>query len=326
MNADTSLLIVPEQRVHEYVSMEDAWHAVREVFTDMAESVAVNYPVVRETLLGSTAVFGVKSAQYRRHGVVGLKAGGYFPSNAARGDTNHQSYVVLFDEDSGKPRGMIGGNLLTKLRTAAAAAVSIDALARKNSQTLAVIGAGTQSETHIAAALLARRFSKIVLWNRGAGRAHELAERWKGDVRIEVVASAEQAVRQADVIITVTNAIAPLVKSEWVPEGCHLACMGADTVGKQEVEAELVAVARVFTDERAQAVSIGECQSAYREGLIAMNSIQLLGEVLGGRVIGRETDAQITLFDGTGVAAQDIAMAALVLTRARSAQGKALPA
>lgn len=318
MNTDTSPLIVPEHRVHEYVTLEDAWSEVRDVFIDMADSVAVNYPVVRETLRGTTAVFGVKSAQYRRHRVVGLKAGGYFPSNAARGDSNHQSYVILFDQDSGKPQAMVGGNLLTKLRTAAAAAVSIDVLARKNSRTLAVIGAGAQSETHIAAALLARPFSKIVLWNRGAERASALAARWKGDVRIHVVPSVEQAVRHADVIITVTNATVPLVKREWVPAGCHLACMGADTVGKQEVEVELVKAARIFTDERTQAVNIGECQLAYRTGSIEFESIHLLGEVLAGRTIGRETDEQITLFDGTGVAAQDISMAALVATRARS--------
>ena len=318
MKTESLPLIVPESRVHEHVTMDDAWRAMRDVFTDMSESVAVNFPVVREVLLDSSAVFGVKSAQYRRHGVVGLKAGGYFPSNATRGDTNHQSVVVLFDEESGKPRAMIGGNLLTKLRTAAAAAISIDALARNDVRTLAVIGAGTQSETHIVAALLARPFSRILLWNRGRERADALSAKWKGDVPIEVLASAEEAVRAADVVITVTNASSPLVRHEWVSAGCHLACMGADTVGKQEVDIEIVKAARVFTDERTQSVSIGECQSAFRSGAIIAESIHVLGDVLRGKVAGRESDSQITLFDGTGVAAQDIAMAALVAARAQS--------
>ncbi len=320
MNAATLPLIVPEDQVGRYVSLEDAWRVTRDVFLDMAQGVAVNYPVVRETLRGgSNAVFGVKSAQYARHHVVGLKAGGYFPSNAARGDTNHQSFVILFDDDSGKPRAMVGGNLLTKLRTAAAAAISIDALARQEARTLAVIGAGAQAESHIRAALLARPFDRILLWNRGRERAQALAARWSGPVPVEVVESAEGAVRQADVVITITNATAPLVRRGWVASGCHLVCMGADTVGKQEVEAELVRDARVFTDERSQAQSIGECQAACRAGLVQAQSIQLLGDLLDGRVAGRRDHGEITLFDGTGVAAQDIAMAALVASRAGGA-------
>jgi alanine dehydrogenase len=312
-------LIVAEADVAAFVTLEDAWRAIRDVFVDVANDDAVNYPVVRETLRGSPAVFGVKTAQYRRHRVVGLKAGGYFPANAAHGDTNHQSYVVLFDDETGKPRAMVGGNLLTRLRTAAAAALSIDVLAKPDARTLAVIGAGAQAETHIRAALLARPFKRIVLWNRSRERATQMASRWTAAPPIDVFASAEAAVRQADVVITLTNATHPIVHASWVQPGCHLACMGADTSGKQEVDVALVRSARVFTDALTQAVSIGECQAAYRGGQISQNEITMLGDVLRGVATGRTDDAQITLFDGTGVAAQDIAMAAIVAERAAGA-------
>ena len=308
-------LIISEINVHKYINLKDGLDIVREVFVDMVEENAINYPVVRESLSSSPAVFGIKSAEYRRHSAIGLKAGGYFPSNALRGDTNHQSFVILFDQDSGKPIAMIGGNLLTKLRTAAAAAVSIDILARKEVRTLAVIGAGAQAETHIAAALLVRSFDRIILWNRGTDRAKALATRWQGDIPIEIALSAQEAVKDADVVITVTNSTAPLVMQDWVKDGTHLACMGADTIGKQEVDIGLLKRARIFTDDQTQSITIGECQTAFQADIIHKEQINLLGNVLLGNIVGRESELQITLFDGTGVAAQDIAMAALVVKR-----------
>jgi len=313
MNMKETPLIISETNVHQYICLQDALDIVREVFVDTAEANAINFPVVRETLSASSAVFGIKSAEYQRHSAVGLKAGGYFPSNALRGDTNHQSFVILFDQDSGKPFAMIGGNLLTKLRTAAASAISIDILARKDTQTLAVIGAGAQAETHIAAALLVRSFDKIVLWNRGIDRAKALATRWKGDIPIEIVFSTEEAVKDADVVITVTNSTSPLVMKDWIKEGTHLSCMGADTIGKQEIDVGLLTCGKIFTDDQTQSTTIGECQSAFRADLINKAQISLLGNVMLGNTIGRENEKQVTIFDGTGVAAQDIAMAARVV-------------
>jgi alanine dehydrogenase len=309
-------LIIAESDVGRFVTLEDAWRVIREVFEDVASEDALNFPVVRETLSASKAVFGVKSAQYRRYGVVGLKAGGYFPGNAARGDANHQSFVILLDQETGKPRAIVGGNLLTRLRTAASAALSIDTLARCDAKTLAVVGAGAQAETHIRAALLARDFDKILLWNRSKDRAAMLASQWTGSVPIKVTRSAEEAVRNADVVITLTGSTQAIVMAEWVKPGCHLTCMGADTIGKQEVDIELVRKARVVTDSVAQATSIGECQAAFRARRIGREDIAVLGDVLRGLVPGRRSETEVTLFDGTGVAAQDIAMAALVAERA----------
>ena len=122
---------------------------------------------------------------------------------------------------------------------------------------------------------------------------------------------------QADVIITITSAFEPLLKAEWIKPGTHLACMGTDTVGKQEVASALVAQATVFTDEVAQSISLGEAQHAIAEGLIGEQDITPIGKVLNGDHVGRKSDEEITLFDGTGVGLQDLAVASVVAKAAR---------
>jgi ornithine cyclodeaminase len=114
---------------------------------------------------------------------------------------------------------------------------------------------------------------------------------------------------EADVIITITSAFEPLMMKDWVKPGTHLACMGTDTKGKQEVDPELVAAARLFTDEVAQAVTLGECQHALAAGLIAESDITSIGDVINGSDPGRVSVDEITLFDGTGVGLQDLAVA-----------------
>ena len=128
----------------------------------------------------------------------------------------------------------------------------------------------------------------------------------------------EQLGAEADVIITITSAPAASVLNAHVRAGTHLACMGTDTKGKQEVEASLLARAAVFTDEVAQSVTIGEAQHAVAAGLLQPQAITTLGDVLIGRHAGRPSENAVTLFDGTGVALQDLAVAAKVVERARA--------
>ena len=135
------MLIVPENLIADLVSPADAFAAVEATFTAMARGEATNFPVVREGL-GEGRQYGFKSGLDRTGAMLGVKAGGYFPGNAARGMINHQSSVFLFDPDTGRPLAMVGGNLLTALRTAAASAISIDRLARRDARVLGIVGAG----------------------------------------------------------------------------------------------------------------------------------------------------------------------------------------
>ena len=310
------MLIVPERLIAELVSPADAFAAIEACFAAMARGEAYNFPVVREAL-GEGRQYGFKSGLDRAGSSLGVKAGGYFPANLARGIINHQSSVFLFDPETGRPLAMVGGNLLTALRTAAASAISIDRLARKDARVLGMVGAGHQAGFQLRAAARVRKFKRVVAWNLHPEMLPKLgAIAAELGLPFEPVSLAELGTH-ADVIITITSSDKASLMDAHVKPGTHLACMGTDTVGKQEVEPALLARATMFTDEVAQAISIGEAQHAVMAGLISAADIAPLGDVLIGRHPGRTSDTEITVFDGTGVGLQDLAVAGVAVLRAK---------
>lgn len=309
------MLIVAEALIAELVSPEDAFAAVEGCFAAMARGDAYNFPVVREAL-GEGRQYGFKSGLDRAGAQLGVKAGGYFPGNAARGMINHQSSVFLFDPDSGRPVAMVGGNLLTALRTAAAQAISVDRLARTDAKVLGMVGAGHQAGFQLRAAARVRRFERVIAWNLHPEMLGKLAA-IAAELDLPFEAVPLDRMVEADVIVTITSAPKASLLSAHVSAGTHLACMGTDTIGKQEVEPVLLARSRVFTDEVAQSVTIGEAQHAVVAGLLRADAITPLGDVLIGAHPGRGSAEEITLFDGTGVGLQDLAVAAMAVTRAK---------
>lgn len=309
------MLIVPEALIAQLVTPEDAFRAVEACFAAMARGEATNFPVVREAL-GDGRQYGFKSGLDRAGGQLGLKAGGYFPGNAAKGMINHQSSVFLFDPDTGRPVAMVGGNLLTALRTAAASAIAIDRLARPEAHVLGIVGAGHQAGFQLRAAARVRRFERVIAWNLHPEMLPKLGAA-AAELGLPFEAVDLPRMREAEVIVTITSSPAASLLSEHVAPGTHLSCMGTDTKGKQEVEPALVAGACVFTDEVAQSVSIGEAQHAVGAGLLDATAIVPIGEVLIGKHPGRRSIDEITLFDGTGVGLQDLAVAAVAVQRAR---------
>ncbi|MBP0481189.1 iminosuccinate reductase BhcD [Sagittula salina] len=305
------ILIVGEEACAELVGRKEAFEAVEAVFGAMASGEARNFPVVREAIGHADALYGFKSGFDKAGMVLGVKAGGYWPGNADKGLTNHQSTVCLFDPDTGRLSALVGGNYLTAVRTAASSAVSIAHLARKDAKVLGMIGAGHQSTFQLRAAVEQRTFEKVVAWNphpdmlpRLGAVAEELG------LPFEAV-SAEEVCAQADAIITITSAFEPLLLKDWVRPGTHIACMGTDTKGKMEVDPALVAAATVFTDEVAQSISLGEAQHAVASGALSPDAITPIGAVINGAHPGRTSETEITLFDGTGVGLQDLAVASV---------------
>jgi ornithine cyclodeaminase len=310
--------IVPEAEIAALVDEAVAFDAVEKVFAAMARGEARNFPVVREALGHADALYGFKSGFDRAGLALGLKSGGYWPGNADRGLTNHQSTVVLFDADTGRPSALVGGNLLTALRTAAASAVSIRHLAPPGAKVLGMIGAGHQSAYQMRAAARVGTFERVLGWNLHPEMLPRLAETAEAlGLPFEAV-ELDRLGREADVIISITSSFAPLLMDAHVTGPTHIAAMGTDTVGKQELEAALVGRARRFTDEVAQAVTLGECQHAVAAGLAGAESITPLGAVIEGTAPGRTGD-EVTLFDGTGVGLQDLAVAAVAVERAIAA-------
>lgn len=319
--SDKGLLIVDESLCQELVARQDSFVAVQDVFAAMARGDAYNFPVIREAIGYADALYGFKSGFDRAGQVLGVKSGGYWPGNMDKGLTNHQSTVFLFDPDTGKLAALVGGNYLTALRTAASSAVSISHLARKDAKVLGMVGAGHQSGFQLRAAVDQRPFEKVVAWNPHPEMLPNLAAIAE-EIGLEFEAVSQQELgAQADVIITITSAFEPLLMKDWIKPGTHLACMGTDTKGKQEVDAALVAAASVFTDEIAQSISIGEAQHAIAHGTLTQAHITPIGAVINGDHSGRSDDREITLFDGTGVGLQDLAVASVALKMANQ-QGK----
>ncbi|WP_367109801.1 iminosuccinate reductase BhcD [uncultured Psychrobacter sp.] len=309
VNDSEGLIIVSEAACKSVIDRDSAFSAVENVFASMSKGDAYNFPVIREAIGYADALYGFKSGFDRAGKALGLKSGGYWPGNEAKGLTNHQSTIFLFNPDNGKLRALVGGNYLTAVRTAAASAVSIAHLARKDSKVIGMIGAGHQSTFQLRAALEQRSFEKVVAWNGNKERLKKLqAVAEEMGIPFESV-EREQLCSEADVIITITSAFEPLLMKEWIKPGTHIACMGTDTVGKQEVDANLLASATVFTDEIAQSISLGEAQHAIKSGTIKESDITTLGDVINGMHPGRRNEDEITLFDGTGVGLQDLAVA-----------------
>lgn len=308
------MLIVPEREIATLMTRDAAFRAVENVFAAMAAEDAHNFPVIREAIGHEDALYGFKGGFDKAGMTLGLKAGGYWPNNLAKhGHINHQSTIILFDPDTGRVSAMVGGNLLTALRTAAASSVSIKHLARSDAKVIGMIGAGHQATFQLRAALEQRDFEKVVGWNRHPERLETLAQvAAEAGLPFEAV-DLEQLGRDADVIISITSSFAPSLLAAHVSEGTHIACMGTDTKGKQEVAPGLLARATVFTDEVAQSISIGEAQHAIADGLITERDVHQLGAVINGTDPGRTSDDEITLFDGTGVGLQDLAVAASVV-------------
>ncbi|WOI32790.1 ornithine cyclodeaminase family protein [Tritonibacter scottomollicae] len=307
------MYIVPERAIADLMTRKAAFDAVEQVFAAMAAGDAYNFPVVREAIGHEDALYGFKGGFDRAGLTLGLKAGGYWPNNLEkRGLINHQSTVFLFDPDTGKVRAMVGGNLLTALRTAAASSVSIKHLAREDAKVIGMIGAGHQAKFQLRAALEQREFDKVIGWNLHPDMLPNLEE-VATEAGLPFEAVELDGLKEADVIISITSSFDAILKADQVSPGTHIACMGTDTKGKQEVDPELLVRADVFTDEVAQSISIGEAQHAVAQGLIAEADVAQLGAVINGAHPGRTSAEQITLFDGTGVGLQDLAVASSVV-------------
>jgi len=304
------MYIVTEQMCQDVVGRADAFTAVESVFAAMAREDAYNFPVIREAIGYADALYGFKSGFDKAGLTLGLKSGGYWPGNLKQGLTNHQSTVFLFNPDTGQLHALVGGNYLTALRTAAASSVSIAHLSRSDSKVLGMVGAGHQAGFQLRAAAEQRSFEKVVAWNYHPEMLEGLAK-----VAAEIGLPFESVEReelgaQADVIISITSAHDALMMKDWIKPGTHIACMGTDTVGKQELDPQIMASSTVFTDEVAQSISIGETQHAIAANLISAENITSIGQVINGQHAGRSSDDEITVFDGTGVGLQDLAVAA----------------
>jgi ornithine cyclodeaminase/alanine dehydrogenase-like protein (mu-crystallin family) len=247
--------------------------------------------------------------------ILGLKAGAYSPSNSGRGLPNHNAAMLLIDPETGRPMALLAANAITTMRTAAAGAIAAKYFAPTTTTAVAVLGAGEQGHAQLEALLEVKRVKQVRVWSRSLESARTYAACWtKKGLPTVACSTAQEAVRGAQIIITATPSCTPILESAWVERGTHINAVGSDAKGKQELQAELVARARLIADKRIQSITIGEMQAPIAQKLVDEAHIEAeLGEVCARLKKGRQNDDEVTIFDSSGVSFQDLVVADYLL-------------
>jgi ornithine cyclodeaminase len=269
--------------------------------------------------VGDNQMFGTMPGELAALSTFGAKLVSVFADPERPGCTRHQGVVVAYDGKTGAVSCIADAEPITRIRTGCASAVATDALARKDAEVLAIFGTGVQADAHLRALPLVRPFREILLWGRSPEKTRRFAEQLSEELgrAITPVPDAREAASRADVICTVSSSAEPIVLGEWVKPGTHVNLVGSSYVGPVEVDSALVAKARYIADYRpgvlAQAAELAVARDA---GLIDdSHVVGEIGEVLAGRIPGRENDEQVTIYKSLGHVAQDLASAAYLQTR-----------
>ena len=303
------VLILNRSEMEKLLTLEAMLPVIERAFVAFTDGRTVAYPVVREPVAAHHGIFGIKSGYLMEEGVIGLKAGGFWLDNPDVGLTRHQSTTVMFDPATGLPTAFMDGNHITAVRTAAVGALAARELARQDARTAAVLGCGMQGVGQAEALCLVRPIEEIRAFDIVPENVERFAESLRQlGVDVKACRDAHEAVRGADIVVTVTPAKEPVLRSDWIEQGAHVSAFGTDTRDKNEVEAALFRRAKVVVDDVAQATTLGDTHHAVDQGLFGAADIHAtLGEILAGRKNGlRTSDDEITLFDATGLAFQDL--------------------
>lgn len=313
MPADAQLLLLDKQQVESMLLPVDVLEAVREAFVLHSQGEGRVFPVVREAL-STSGVFGIKSGSVPAQGVLGFKAAGFWPGNREQGGEPHQATVMLIDPATGRPLCVIDGNAITTQRTGAAGGLGLQQLARPGSTRLCVFGAGVQAQVQLSFALRLMPSLREVRYVTFDGKPNAAFEaRFATQCQLAHALDGNAAVADSEVVITATPGAGPLFDVAAVQPGTHLNCVGADTKGKRELPEGLLAWARLFVDDLTQARQIGETQWA------PDTPATELGDLLTGKAQANRQPADITVFDMTGLALQDLTVARFLYTRALAA-------
>lgn len=306
------------------LEMPSVIEGVKSVYKQKAEGNTVVWPLVEHHFPERNAVTDIRSGGvFGDINLHGLKMLNNFPLNAKNGLPTFTGVLMVFDSTNGMPLGVIDAAYITSMRTGAAGAIGAQALARPDSEILFMLGAGKQSIFQIAASLICMpKIKKVYIADAldldhakkfAAGCCDKLRNDFgvdRPDVEFTPVTDLAEAIGESDIIITITPARSPVIKKEWVKPGTHFSCIGADMIGKEEIDAELFRSARVFADDVNQCVNVGEMEIPIKTGVIAKDDvIGEIGQVLAGKIEGRKTTEEITIFDATGLAILDLVTA-----------------
>jgi alanine dehydrogenase len=278
-------------------------------------------PVRSVLTVGPTkAYFGLMPAYVPAPASLGAKLVTVFGDNHKRNLPSHLATILLLDPETGALQAIMDGRYITEARTAAVSAVSTRFLAKPDASTLAIIGSGVQARSHLEAYQLVRQLKDVRIWSPKPRSREQFVEDMSGHIPVPIVAAdtAEAAVRGADLIVLVTSSPTPVIEDAWVSKGAHVVCVGACRPNQQEMPPALVARSRLYVDSKAAAiVEAGDIVMNIAARLFDESHIRgEIGELVLGRVAGRASDDDITVFKSLGMAVEDVVAADLVFRRA----------
>ena len=297
MKTDQPLFLTEEQ-VREHLSMAKLIPAMEKALIDFSAG-RVTQPV--RSIIGIDPPGGFLGLMPAlTPDGLGLKVVTFYASNAQRGIPTHMATIFLVDPQTGTPLAIMDGRLITEMRTAAVSAAATKLLASPDTKVLAILGSGVQARSHVEALRLVRQFEDMRVWSPTPEHAKEFAQEIGGRAM-----SAEEAVRDADVVVTVTSSKTPVLKGGWLKAGCHVNAIGACRPDWRELDDDALQRSVVFVDSREGALK--------ESGDVILSSATIyaeLGEALAGKVPSRANEA--TIFKSLGMAVEDIAAATLV--------------
>lgn len=321
MEKKDQVLLLTKEQIESILTMEDTIKVVEEGFKAFnAGKAVIPFPLGLEIKENRGEVH-IKPGYLKGSDKYCIKIASGFYDNPKIGLPSSGGMILLFDARTGAPRSLlVDRGFITDMRTAGAGALATRCLAKKSVEAVAVIGTGLQARLQIEALSKVRDFRVLKVWGRTLANVERYVEDMRQKLKAEIlpVGSAEEAVRNSEVVVTATTSTSPLVKKEWVDKGLHITAMGADSPEKQELETGVLGLAdKIVVDSVKQCVKLGEVHHAVDDGTISVEDIHAeLGEILLGLKSGRSSEEEITVCDLTGIAVQDVVTSQLVYERA----------
>ena len=317
------VLIVNQAEVPRLLPMGACLEAMAEALRSVSRGESV-LPLRQVIMLPDKAgAFGSMPAYLGSPPAIGLKCITVFPGNHGTDLDSHQGAVLLFETKRGSLLAVMDDSSITAIRTAAVSGVATRLLARADAGDLALLGTGVQALTHLEAMAHARRLRRVRAWSRSPDHVRAFAQRAARSLglAVQAAASAREAVEGADLVCTVTSSREPVLKGEWLAPGAHVNAVGASLASARELDTPAVARARFFVDRRESALhEAGDFLIPRAEGAVDDGHIRgELGDLLLGRVPGRQAESEVTVFKSLGLAVEDVAAARLIYDNALAA-------
>jgi alanine dehydrogenase len=306
-------LLLNKNAVRDLLKMSEVIPAIEQAFRDWAEGRG-KMPA-KSYLLLDRGDFRAMPASLP--GAVGMKWVNVHPENPGHGLPTVMAVIIYNDPGTGYPLAIIDGTDITAYRTGATAAIAAKYLARKDARTLGVIGTGRQAYTQILAHAEFFDLKQIKAYDIYPAAVDRLI---KSLPRFPLRGCSLEETAASDIVCTLTPVRVPILKKEWVQPGTHINAIGADAAGKEELEPSLLKEAIVVVDDLGQASAAGEINVPIAKGLYSLNEVYgTLGEIVAGQKPGRKDEEAITIFDATGLAIEDVAIATIIYRKAKQA-------